>query len=140
MRGIGKAALNEWKHPYVVELEAAYDGLDIKLVGRSCCFTSRDTFSHNTDVQLLANAGSFVGGVSANCRSPTTLSNSLVEGSVRLASRDSSLPDHARRIAVSVAKLPDSFGEVVNANPGACREPHVMSQNDSAASANASKS
>jgi hypothetical protein len=31
MRGIGKAALNEWKHPYVVELEATYDGLDIKL-------------------------------------------------------------------------------------------------------------
>jgi hypothetical protein len=31
MRAIGKVALNQRKHPYVVELEAAYGGLDVKL-------------------------------------------------------------------------------------------------------------
>jgi len=31
MRGIGKAAVNESKHPYVVELEVPSDGLDFKL-------------------------------------------------------------------------------------------------------------
>jgi hypothetical protein len=31
MRGIGKAATNESKHPYVVKLEVVSDGLDIEL-------------------------------------------------------------------------------------------------------------
>jgi hypothetical protein len=31
MVGIGKAALNESKHPYVIELEVASDGLDVIL-------------------------------------------------------------------------------------------------------------
>jgi hypothetical protein len=34
MRGIGKAALNETKHPYVIELEVASDGLDVILSRR----------------------------------------------------------------------------------------------------------
>ena len=34
MRVIGKAAINESKHPYVVRLEVVSDGLDIKLSQR----------------------------------------------------------------------------------------------------------
>jgi hypothetical protein len=34
MRGVGKAALNETEHPYVIELEVASDGLDVILSRR----------------------------------------------------------------------------------------------------------
>jgi hypothetical protein len=95
------------------------------LIGNRACATwARRTINHT------------VSSLTFGLRSRSTEDT----GAAFVVKNGSGPPDHARRIAVNVAKLPDSFGEVVNANPGASREPHVMSQNDPAASANASKS
>ena len=47
----GKATTNEIKHPYVVELSVARDGLGVEL--SKCSFISRETFTRNMDVELL---------------------------------------------------------------------------------------
>jgi hypothetical protein len=57
-----KATTNENKHPYVVELSVARDGLDVERGRRIIQFHKTRLFNRNMDVELLPGEANFIIG------------------------------------------------------------------------------